>query len=286
MAFATTDGIDIHYEVTGSGTPVVFVHEFGGDGRSWEPQVRYLSRFYQCITFNARGYPPSDVPGDLARYSQEIFTRDIGVVLDAVGVEKAHVVGLSMGSVSTLDFGIRFPERALSLVLCGCGYGTMPEQRQAWLASNAAMAESFESSPEMTARTYAAGATRVQYRNKDPRGWAEFADGLRHLDPKGASLVLKGVQASRPPLFDLEEQLRAIAMPVLVVVGDEDEPALEPALFLKRRIPRAGLWMFPKTGHAVNAEEPAHFNQALLEFFSAVDNSCWNERDPSATPLG
>ena len=161
----------------------------------------------------------------------------------------------------------------------------MPEQRQAWLASNAAMAESFESSPEITARTYAGGATRVQYRNKDPRGWAEFAEALLQLDPKGAALVLRGVQASRPPLFDLEDRIRTLPMPVLVVVGDEDEPALEPALFLKRRIPRAGLWVFPKTGHAVNAEEPAHFNQALLEFFSAVENGRWNERDPAAVPL-
>ncbi len=285
MPQTEVDGIRLYYEVTGDGPPVVFVHEFGGDLRSWEPQVRYLSRFFTCITFNARGYPPSDVPEDPAAYSQEIFTRDIASVLDALEIGQAHVVGLSMGSVSTLDFAIRFPAMARSIVLCGCGYGSVAEQRPAWLANNAAMAEAIEGNATATAERYAAGATRVQFREKDPRGWGEFLAGLKALDPKGAALTLKGVQASRPSLFDLEEKLQALSMPVLVVVGDEDEPALEPALFLKRRIRRAGLWVFPRTGHAVNAEEPALFNQSLLAFFTAVENGRWPERHPDAKPL-
>lgn len=286
MHYAETDGIRLYYEVTGDGPPVVFVHEFGGDLRSWEPQVRYLSRFFTCITFNARGYPPSDVPEDPAAYSQAIFTRDIAAVLGTLGIERAHVVGLSMGSFSTLDFGIRFPDMARSLVLCGCGYGSVPAQRPSWLAGNAAMAEAIERNPSATAESYAAGATRVQFRDKDPRGWAEFLAGLKALSPKGAALTLKGVQATRPSLFDLEAELEALSMPALVVVGDEDEPALEPALFLKRRIRKAGLWVFPKTGHAVNAEEPALFNQALLAFFTAVDNGRWPDRHPDAKALG
>lgn len=285
MPHTEVDGTRLYYEVTGEGPPVIFAHEFGGDLRSWELQVRYLSRFFTCITFNARGYPPSDVPEDPAAYSQEIFTRDIAAVLGALRIGQAHVVGLSMGSVSTLDFAVRFPAMARSIVLCGCGYGSVPEQRPAWLAGNAAMAEAIEGNSTATAERYAAGATRVQFREKDPRGWSEFLAGLKSLDPKGAALTLKGVQASRPSLFDLEEELRALSMPVLVIVGDEDEPALEPALFLKRRIRRAGLWVFPKTGHAVNAEEPALFNQSLLAFFTAVENGRWSERHREAKPL-
>jgi len=285
MPSIQTDGVHLYYEVTGDGPPVIFVHEFGGNHRSWEPQVRYLSRFFTCITFNARGYPPSDVPEDPAAYSQEIFTRDIAVVLGALDIKQAHVVGLSMGSVSTLDFAIRFPTMARSIVLCGCGYGSVAEQRPAWLAGNAAMAEAIERDAAATAEAYAAGATRVQFREKDPRGWGEFLAGLKALSPKGAALTLKGVQAARPSLFDLESKLWALAMPTLVVVGDEDEPALEPALFLKRRIRGAGLWVFPKTGHAVNAEEPALFNQALLVFFTAVENGRWPDRHPDALPL-
>lgn len=285
MAYAETDGVRLYYETTGDGPPVVFVHEFGGDLRSWEPQVRYLSRFFTCIAFNARGYPPSDVPRDLAAYSQAIFTRDIAIVLDALGLADAHVVGLSMGSFSTLDFAMRFPARARSIVLCGCGYGSVAEQRPAWLAGNAAMAEAFERDPAGTAEAYAAGPTRLPFRRKDPRGWTEFRDGLKALSPLGAALTLKGVQAGRPSLFDLEDEIAALAMPALLVVGDEDEPALEPALFLKRRIRRAGLWVFPQTGHAVNSEEPALFNQALLSFFTAVENGGWPEHHPDARAL-
>ncbi|MBL6946679.1 MAG: alpha/beta hydrolase [Rhodospirillales bacterium] len=272
MAYAKPDGVRLYFEETGSGTPIIFVHEFGGDCRSWEAQVRYLSRFYQCITFNARGYPPSDVPTDETAYSQEIFTRDIAAVLESLSIERAHVVGLSMGSFSTLMFGIEFPEKCRSITLCGCGYGSIPEQRQAWLDSNSAMAERIEEDPIGTAEAYAAGPARMIYKKKDPRGWEEFLNGLKNLSPRGAALTLKGVQCGRPAVTDLEIQLRALDLPALIVVGDEDDPALEPSLYLKRQIRNAGLCIFPKTGHAVNTEEPALFNQALLEFLTAVDN--------------
>src|SRR5580704_4243592 len=97
MAHVTTDdGIRLYYEETGSGGPIVFVHEFAGDLRSYEPQVRYFSRRYRCIAYNARGYPPSDVPEDVESYSQERARDDIRCVLDALKIEKAHIVGVSM----------------------------------------------------------------------------------------------------------------------------------------------------------------------------------------------
>lgn len=279
MPYAVSDGHKLYYETTGVGTPIIFVHEFGGDCRSWEAQVRYLSRFFQCITFNARGYPPSDVPSDLAAYSQKIFTRDIAVVLEHLGIERAHVVGLSMGSFSTLMFGIEFPEKCRSISLCGCGYGSIPEQRQAWLESNMAMADKIEEDPIGTAEAYAAGPARVQLRAKDPRGWKELLHTLKNLSPLGAALTLKGVQFGRPAVSELENELRALDMPALIIVGDEDDPALEPGLYLKRQIRKAGLCVFPKTGHAVNTEEPMLFNQSLLEFFTAVDNDRWQARE-------
>jgi len=108
----TRDGTRLHVEEAGSGTPIVFVHEFGGDHRSWEPQMRHFTRRYRCITYGARGYPPSDVPTDVERYSQAIATDDIADVMSALGIEKAHIVGLSMGGFATLHFGLRYPQRA------------------------------------------------------------------------------------------------------------------------------------------------------------------------------
>jgi len=107
MPFATAaDGVKVYYEECGVGRPVVFVHEYAGDYRSWEPQVRHLSRQYRCITFSARGYPPSDVPTDGAKYSQDIARDDVKAVMDHLGLEQAHIVGYSMGAYTTLHMGI------------------------------------------------------------------------------------------------------------------------------------------------------------------------------------
>jgi len=103
------DGVRLYVEEAGNGPPVVFVHEFAGDHRSWEPQVRALSRRYRCVVYAARGYPPSDVPQDEAAYSQARAVADIVAVLDGLEIERAHVVGLSMGGFATLHLGLRHP---------------------------------------------------------------------------------------------------------------------------------------------------------------------------------
>jgi len=275
MAHVHNGEVRIHFTQAGDGTPVVFAHEFGGDCRSWEPQVRYFSRFHLCVAFNARGYPPSDVPADVEGYSQDIFIDDMAAVLDGLAIERAHLVGLSMGSGTVLGFTLRQPDRVRSMALCGCGYGSVPEERSAWLRSNAEMAETLLTDPVAAAEAYARGPTRLPFRAKDPRGWSAFEAGLKALDPLGASLTLKGVQPSRPNVFDLEEGLAALDVPTLIIVGDSDDPALAPAQFLKRTIPAAALCVFPRTGHAVNTEEPTLFNHVLFEFLSAVDAGRW-----------
>src|SRR3989449_10458419 len=130
MPKARVNGVNLFYEETGQGAPLVFVHEFAGDFASWHLQVRFLSRRYRTIAFNARGYPPSDVPEDPVLYSQEQAAEDIKAVLDQLKVDKAHVCGLSMGGYATLHFGLNHPERALSLILAGCGYRSVKESRE------------------------------------------------------------------------------------------------------------------------------------------------------------
>src|ERR1700758_2613526 len=164
----TDDGVKLYYEETGAGVPIVFVHEFAGDHRSFEPQVRYFCRRYRCITYNARGYPPSDVPDDGERYSQERARDDIRAVLDALEIDRAHVVGLSMGGFATLHFGFTYPERARSLVVAGCGYGAAPDKRAQFVAETEAAAQRFESTAMANAaETYALAPSRVQLLNKD-----------------------------------------------------------------------------------------------------------------------
>jgi pimeloyl-ACP methyl ester carboxylesterase len=277
---ATDDGVKLYYEETGSGAPIVFVHEFAGDHRSYEPQMRYFARAYRCIAYNARGYPPSDVPQP-PHYSQERARDDILAVLNALKIDQAHIVGISMGGFATLHFGFRYPERARSLVIGGCGYGAEPGKRKQFEQEVEAAAQRFENQPiAEAAAAYAMGPTRVQLLNKDPRGWAEFQKNLSEHSPAGSANTLRGVQKRRPSLYDLVDQMRQMTVPALVMTGDEDEPCLEASLLMKRNIRSAGLVILPRTGHALNLEEPAHFNRFCKEFFHQVELGRWTERDP------
>jgi len=277
----TNDGVRLAWEEDGEGTPILFIHEFAGDHRSWEPQVRSLSRRYRCITYAARGYAPSEVPEDLEAYSQERAVADAITVLDDAGVDRAHVVGLSMGGFCTLHLGLRHPERARSLVVAGCGYGAQPERQEAFRAESTVIAAAFRTEGAVeVAKRYALGPARVQFQNKDPRGWREFAQALSEHDSAGAALTMAGVQARRPSLYGLVDELRQMTTPLLLIVGDEDEGCLEPDLMLKRTVPSAGLLVLPRTGHTSNLEEPEAFNRAVADFFSTVDAGRWTLRDP------
>src|SRR5437870_8325170 len=187
MPYAVADdGVKLYYEESGKGTPLIFVHEYAGDHRSFEPQMRFFSRYYRCIAFNARGYPPSDVPDDGEKYSQARARDDIRTVLDALKIDKAHVIGLSMGGFAALHFGFTYPDRARSLVVAGCGYGAAPDQRAQFAAETEAAARRFEELGMAKAATsYALGPSRVQFQNKDPRGWQEFADQLAGHSSQG-----------------------------------------------------------------------------------------------------
>jgi len=286
MAFATTDdGVRLYYEEVGAGTPIVFVHEFGGNWQSWEPQMRHFSRRHRCVSFAARGYPPSDVPEDVERYSQARAAADIVAVMDAAQIERAHVVGLSMGGFAALHLGLGHAARASSLVVAGAGYGAEKQFEQYFRNVSLEVAAQFERQGSARfAETYALGASRVQFQNKDPRGWREFADLLARHSAIGAANTMRGVQARRPSLYDLEDRLRVMKVPTLVMVGDEDDHCLQPGLFLKRILPACGLVVLPKTGHTMNLEEPALFNQFIGDFIATVEAGRWPVRDPRATP--
>jgi pimeloyl-ACP methyl ester carboxylesterase len=278
---STSDNVKLYYEETGSGFPVIFVHEFAGDYRSWEPQVRYFCRRYRCITFNARGYPPSDVPDDASHYSQDHATADIDAVLRHLDISLAHVVGLSMGSFATLHFGLRYPPKARSLVIAGCGSGAEPSKRVQFQEEAEATAQLYErEGSAVAAARHAQGPNRVRFRQKDPRGWEELVRLMGEHSASGCALTLRGVQKQRPSLWDLVEPMRKLTVPTLIIAGDEDEPCLEPSLLLKRTLPAAGLLIVPNTGHTVNLEEPEAFNHALSEFLAAVEAGRWDARDP------
>ncbi len=279
----TDDGVRLHYVETGAGTPVVFVHEFAGDHRSWEAQLRHFGRRYRCIAFNARGYPPSDVPESPSAYNQARAADDIAAVMTHIGLARAHVVGLSMGGFATLHFGFRHPARALSLCVAGCGYGAEPEQRERFRAEAAVIAERLKKEGMAAfAQSYAVGPTRVQFERKDPRGFAEFKRMLGEHSALGSANTQIGCQRERPSLYDLTDEMRRLTVPTLILTGDEDWPCLMPGILMKRTISSAALAVMPNCGHAINLEAPDEFNRIVGDFLALVDAGRWPLRDPRA----
>jgi pimeloyl-ACP methyl ester carboxylesterase len=277
MAHVTTkDGVKLHYEEAGAGAPIVFMHEFAGDLRSWEPQFAHFSRRYRCIAFNARGYPPSDVPEGMERYSQELARDDVLAVLDGLKIRQAYIVGLSMGGFASLHFGIKYSARALGLVVAGCGYGAHPEQREAFQKSSRANAKLIlEEGMAKFAATYGHNATRLQLRDKDPRGFALYIRYLSEHSAQGSANTMLGYQARRPSLYDLKKEMAGITAPTLVVCGDEDDATLEPGLLMKRTLPKMGLVVLPRSGHGLNLEDPALFNRIVEDFFHQIESGRW-----------
>lgn len=280
MPQAMVNGLKLYYEEAGRGTPLLFVHEFAGDYRSWEDQLRFFTRRYRAITFSARGYLPSDVPERIEDYGQQRQVEDLLGLLDALKIKQAHICGLSMGSYSTLLFGLAHPERALSLTVAGCGYGSGGQRKDFHAEVQAVSELMLTQGMAAVADTYTLGPARVQFQNKDPVGWKRFRDFFAEHSAKGSAYTLRQVQMQRPSIYDLEEELKRLEVPLLILNGDEDEPCLEPGLFMKRAVRSAGLELFPHTGHTLNLEEPGRFNRSVLDFLTAVDSGRWPTRDP------
>ena len=274
MPIARVNGIELYYEETGSGFPLVWSHEFGGDHRSWEPQVRYFARRYRVITYNHRGFPPSSVPADPGAYDNLTLVEDLHQLLRQLGIGRAHVGGLSMGGNVALNFGIHHPDVAASLVVAGCGSGTV--DRAGFLREYGQLADEVEQRGiGVLVGRFGAIGTRQVFRAKDPRGWDEFLRQLsEHSAPASANLI-RGVILRRKTIFELEPELRMLTVPTLIMVGDQDLPCVEPGIFMQRHIPNVGLVILPMSGHTINLEEPGLFNLHVSEFLTAVENGRW-----------
>jgi pimeloyl-ACP methyl ester carboxylesterase len=219
------------------------------------------------------------VPNDPEAYSQGNSVEDLYLLLRHLGIQQAHLGGLSMGGSVVLSFGIAHPEMAKSLIVASAGAGTTGRDR--FLSDGQALSERLLSAGmESVAGEYAQGNTRVQFLRKDPKGWEEFHRGLASHSALGSALTFRGVQMKRPTIYALEDKLHQLRVPTLVLIGDEDEPCIEPAIFMKRHIPMAGLAVFPKSGHTINLEEPDQFNRSVLDFLTAVEADRWPVRSP------
>ncbi|CAG2141001.1 2-hydroxy-6-oxononadienedioate/2-hydroxy-6-oxononatrienedioate hydrolase [compost metagenome] len=274
MQFADSQGVKLFVQSTGSGTPIVFVHEFAGDYRNYDDQVRFFGPHFRCITFNARGYPPSDVPANVEQYGQTFAVEDIASVMRWAGVENAHIVGVSMGGYATLNFGLTYPEKARSLTLVGAGHGSDPARREQFLRDSGELADRLVNlGMEQGIVHYANSTIRRRFKEKNPKGFDQFNRQFAEHSALGSSLTTRGYQMRRQTIYELEAKMRELRVPTLIVTGDDDEPCIEPALFMKRTIPDARLWIVPRTTHAVNLEEPEAFNRVVFDFMMSADRN-------------
>jgi pimeloyl-ACP methyl ester carboxylesterase len=274
MPKARVSDVELYYEETGSGFPVIFCHEFAGDCRSWEQQVRHFARRYRVITYNYRGYAPSDVPTDPAAYSQEILIADMRGLMKSLSIEQAHVIGIATGGNLALNFAIAHPDLTKSAIVAGAGAGT--SDREKWLAAGRAMADGIARNGAAAILKSIEGAPqRRALLTKDPRAWAEFIDIIRELSPEGAERSMRGVLLGRKPVSDLVGGIKGLTMPVLVMVGDQDTPAWEASLLVHRHARHCGLAVFPFTGHTLPVEEPELFNSLADRFLASVDSGRW-----------
>jgi pimeloyl-ACP methyl ester carboxylesterase len=280
MPYCNADGAQLYYEEAGTGTAIVFVHEFSGDLWSWEKQIQHFSRRYRCVAFNARGYPPSEVPKALTRYSPRHAVDDIAVVMQHLKIRKAHIIGCSMGSRSTLDFGLAYPRMALTLTMIGLGSGADPRDAKAFKRQIEARARLYEEAGLATVlRELRVASNRVRLKSKNPRAFEDFCRRFMQHSAQGCANITRRVQGRRPSLFALERALRGLKVPTHVIVGDEDPGALDSSLFVKRTCPAARLSVVPDTGHLVNLEEPELLHKLTEDFYALVEAGKWRARN-------
>ena len=265
MTTARVNGVELYYEIHGAGEWLVLAHEFSGGYTSWHRQVSALGKHFRVLVYNNRGYPPSTVPEDPAAYSQEHSIEDLRQLMDALSVQRPILCGFSMGGSIALNLALAHPDRVRALVLAGTGTGSLDRAQNA--RDFEPIADRFlREGPARVGEDYLRGPTRVQLLRKNPAEWQKLYREFAELSPVGMAYTLRGVQLKRPTMYELEAGLRRLAVPTLVIVGEEDAPALEPSRFLARTIPGAVLRVLPGTGHTLQLEEPEAFNAAVLEF--------------------
>jgi len=286
MAFFEHDGLTLHYEDEGTGRAVVFLHEFGGDARTWTDQLRYFSTHAdsprRTVILSARGYPPSDVPAQADKYGWQQNRDDVIALLDHLCIEQADLVGLSMGGYIALITALHYPDRIGSLVCASTGSGAYLPTRQAFIDDANVSAEAIQAHNMVPAEQMALAPNRIQLKHKNPEAWDEFVANLASHPATGAAHTLREVQAKRPALADFSKEIEACKNPVLILVGDEDEPCLDASLWLKRQMPLSGLKIYPRSGHLLNLEMPDQFNEDIMAFFSMVEKGDWKARSASS----
>jgi 3-oxoadipate enol-lactonase len=265
MPLVQVNGIDLYYEETGNGEPLLLISGLSGTTLGWEPVRPALAARLRVISFDNRGAGRSSAPP--GPYSTRQMADDAAALLDRIGVARAHVVGLSMGGMIAQELALTYPDRVDRLVLLATYPRLRPGVHDPWLDAwlhaweRGMDSSSFEicMMPWMVSPAFMAQHDLVE---------AALVEALRDPYPASAAGIAGQVAACRA--HDARDRLAGIAAPTLVLVGADD--ILSPVSYaeeLAERIPGARLQVLERCGHIPHLEEPEAVTAALLAFLAA-----------------
>lgn len=259
MASIDTARGRIGYIEAGSGgtTPIVFLHGVGSDKSVWAPQLTHFGKSRRAVAFDYPGYGESEFVEGATR---DDYAASIFAAMDALGIERAHICGLSLGGVIAIAMNAAAPKRCASLIIAD-SFAVHPD-------GQGIHDRSFAASQAMTMRELAEARTDVLLGRATTSALrAEVIDTMASIEPAAFRLGVVAVW-----LADQRDRAAAIDVPTLILVGDEDivtPPALSKEL--NRLIPGSRLEVIPEAGHLTNAEQPEPFNSAVESFLSELD---------------
>jgi len=260
VPYATTDdGVRLYYEEAGIGQPLVFVHEFAGDHRSWEPQMRFFARRHRCIAYAARGYTPSDVPAAPEAYSYLHFMRDAVAVLDHLKIAKTHYCGLSMGGMIGQTFALKYPGILQTLVLADTSSRIPPEVGPMWEERiKVAQTQGMQPLVQPTLERW----LTASYRSAHPETVARIGKLIADTPVPGYVGCCHAI-----PKLNLTARLKEIKAPIQIIVGADDQGTpVAMSQAIHDNAPGSRLDILPNAAHLSNIEQPAAFDRALAEF--------------------
>lgn len=251
------NGTNLHAESVGEGEDVILIHALGLSGDAWWQQVADLARGYRVLTYDVRGHGRSDRPP--GPYSLDLFAEDLRALIEALGVRRAHVVGLSLGGMIAQTYALRYAGRLHSLVLCDTSSGYSAEERQVFhQRADTAEREGMESLVTPTLERWFTDA----YREANPGPVGRIASVLRANEPLAYAATCRAIAE-----LDLTGRLAEIRVPTMVVVGEEDKgtpPAM--ARVIAQGIPGARLEIVRGAAHLVPVEKAEVFNALACDF--------------------
>jgi pimeloyl-ACP methyl ester carboxylesterase len=272
VPLAHLNGNDLFYNAHGQGRPLVLVHGFGVTSRFWDETVRALDGRYRLIVYDARGHGQSGVPEDLAAYDESVFVDDLRALLDHLQIERAAVCGMSMGGNITLRFGIAYPKRLNGLIVGAPGTGS--DDARAWRRRSEILGRVLrERGLDSFAEAVLTSPPVARFVAQGPEARAWLREQLTSHSAEGLIRTVLGEQATRPVIYDLEDQIRAFTVPLLVIVGEHDEASIKASRFVAEHAPNAELAIMPGAGHLTNLEQPAAF-AALVDAFLGAGARC------------